>query len=168
MTKRKRVQISEKIKGLKIWSQLYCLWERILAFFTLESFADEETLRKFWNNMYFLKNILFSFIFGFGLTRLHEALQGTIIWTNLYKLFIAYIAFFIDWVSYNWVIYINKEYERQNAIIFMLDFLQAYIYWGLLDSFNKPVIITMVLYSILFFGFVVWCKRRSIIDRDRR
>jgi hypothetical protein len=138
---------------------------KFLAILSLELFADGENLKKFWESSRLLMNFMLSFIFGFGLTRLHEALTLTpthpnFIPLDLFKLIIAYITVFQAWISYNWVNYIKKEYSNENALIFFLDILSTIIYWGLLHSYDRLLVYSLLLFVALHVIYVLWALIR--------
>jgi hypothetical protein len=141
--------------------------KKLLEILTLESIIDSSTRKEFWKNMSYIRNILFSFIFGFGLTRLDNALSINFSILNVYKLLIAYTYFFIDWVGYNWVVFVIREYTKQNFLVYFIDYVATFIYWGLLYSYNLALIYSLYLYMFLYFQFTIWALVRYILDKSK-
>lgn len=134
---------------------------------TLEAFeSSEENRKNFWNSSRLLMNFLFSFVFGFGLTRLHEAVANPKA-IEILKLFIAYITVFQAWIGYNWVAYLKNEYEKQNALNFTLDIGSTFLYWGLIESYNKAIWSFLFFFVLLFGLYVIWALIKYLSDKKR-
>ena len=124
---------------------------------------DESKNKEFNKTLRDLINILFSFAFGFGLTKLENVIIPEFEFISLYPLAIGYIIILLSWWGYNWsTIYSGAEKKYRNYII---DVLLLIAYWLIIVVYDNILIFSAVITSIYVLYFI-WSIFRFMESAD--